>query len=83
MTKQNVWVLGYFGGSANINLSQAFEVGKLFVEEVEVDIDSISVGEITRSKRYQYFKYITSGEKDQKPTENAFVVDNVWDWLYD
>lgn len=82
-TKQNVWTLGYFGGSAHINLSKAFEVGKLFAEEVGVDINSISAGEISHSQRYKYFKYITSGEKNQKPTENAYTVDNVWDWLYD
>lgn len=82
-TRQNVWVLGYFGGSANINLKKAFEVGKVFAEETGVDIGSVSAGEITQSHRFKYFKYVTSGEKNQKPTENALVVDNVWDWLYD
>lgn len=82
-TKQNVWTLGYFGGSSDINLSKALEVGELFSEEVGVDINSISAGEISHSQRYKYFKYIASSEKGQEPTENAYHVNNVWDMLYD
>lgn len=84
-TKENIWVLGYFGGGA-ICISDAMEIAKTFSEKCNVPIESVMIDEIRRSRRFAMFKYVYSSEDNQKPSEivkKDDTMNDVWEWLND
>ena len=80
--KKHVWVLGYFGGGS-INISNIMKMAEQFSHETGIDINTISVSEVISSRRFKYFKYITSDVIDQTSISDSIIVDNVYEWLFD
>lgn len=81
-TKKHIWVLGYFGGGS-INYKRFVEVAKDFSDTVGVDINTVCIDEIQNSRRFKYFKYLTSTKPNQIPVDGSVVRNNVFNWLYD
>lgn len=80
--KKHVWVLGYFGGGG-INVGDLFKVVGQLSYEAGIKIETVNVIEIISSRRFKFFKFITSDEPNQEPLEDSIVVDDVYSWLYD
>lgn len=77
--RTNIWLLGYFGGGL-INIFKAMEVAKEYAELNKVSIESIVIGEISKSRSFKYFRYIYSSEK-QEPMENSINIQNFADYV--
>lgn len=77
--RTNIWLLGYFGGGL-INISKAMEVAKEYAEVNKVSVESIVIGEISKSRSFKYFRYIYSSEK-QEPMENSINIQNFADYV--
>lgn len=80
--KENVWILGYFGGGA-VNFKAFKEKAEQFAEEVGVSIDTISIDEVLYSRRFKHFKFLKSTQKNQEPVLHSYKTDNVMGWLHD
>jgi hypothetical protein len=80
--QRHIWVLGYFGGGS-INFKM-FEAAALdFAKKTGVPIETVSIDEILRSRRYKGFKFIWSDAEDQSPLVGSEVMDDVYTWLTD
>lgn len=79
--KRHIWVLGYFGGGS-INVEEAYEAAKQYAKEYKVSLKSVRIDEISRSRRFKRFKFITSDEI-QTPSETSEKMENVSSWIWD
>jgi hypothetical protein len=80
--KQNIWVLGYFGGGS-INIIDAYKISVQFAKSVGVPLNTINIDEIFISRRYKGFKYIFSSIDDQKSEPDSYQMEDVLIWLRD
>ena len=81
--KRHIWVLGYFGGGS-VNFKRFKDVAEDFSNTIGCSISSVSIDEITHSRRFKNFKFVFSAEKNQKPIEDFSEISNdVFDWLHD
>lgn len=80
--KRHIWVLGYFGGGP-VNFSLFKQVALHFSNETGLDIDSICIDEIFKSRRFKRFKFVYSLEDGQKPIEGSKIIEDAFKWLQD
>jgi len=80
--KQNIWVLGYFGGGA-VNIINAYKISVQFAKSTGVPLESIHIDEILKSRRFKGFKYIFSSAENQTPEPDSQQMENVHPWLRD
>ena len=75
--KRNYWVLGYFG-DGHINVVKAFEAAEDFSIKADVPIETVYISEITNSRRFKGFKYISSTKPLQEPENFSVEMDDVF-----
>lgn len=81
-TKQNIWLLGYLGDTI-INIQESYNFAKEFSASTGVNICSIGIVEIQKSRRFKYFKYIFSTQENQLPAEGSEQTEDVLTFFYD
>lgn len=79
--KRNYWALGYFGGGA-VNIVDAMELAKQYAKSTGVELETVVIDEILKSRRFKGFKIIYS-TTEQLPEIDAHQSDNVYAWLTD
>lgn len=80
--KQNIWVLGYFGGG-RVNIFNAWNLALEMAATLNVDVCTIHIDEIFQSRRFKGFKYLVSNVQNQQPEPDASIEENVFKWLMD
>lgn len=78
--KQNIWVLGYFGGGA-VNIIDTYKISVLFAKSVGVSLKTINIDEIFVSRRFKGFKYLYFTVDNQIPELDSQQMDDVHKWL--
>jgi hypothetical protein len=79
--KQNIWVLGYFGGGP-VKIVTAYELAQEYAQSTNVPLETVTIDEIMYSRRFKGFKFISS-QVPQKKEPDAEESDNVFGWLHD
>jgi len=80
--QRHIWVLGYFGGGS-INFKAFEEVALDFSKKTGVDINTVTIDEIMKSRRFKGFKFIWSDVDNQSPLVGSEVMDDVYSFLTD
>lgn len=83
ITKLNYFLLGYhYNHSGYINVVKQYEKAKEIADKYSLDINTMEITEISKSRYYKNMIVMFSLERDQAPIEEAILIDNSLDYFY-